>query len=396
MSFLYNIFIIVYKFGIGILSVFDEKTKQIVTAQKDLKTRIYNATKNHENIVWFHASSLGEFEQGKSVIKLYRNENPTHKILLTFYSPSGYNIVKNNEIADWVFYLPHDTKRNAVFMYENVNPIKVIFIKYEFWFNYIQTLYKQKIPIYFISVVLRKEQYFFKIYGRWFAKQLQKVDHFFVQDTNTSDLLKSININDVTVCGDSRFDTVISNSEETFESKIIEKFCNKQQVLIAGSAWGKDIDLLKNIPEGINYKIIIAPHELNQIDKLKKLKNSVLLSEINDVNVTDKKILIIDKIGVLSKIYRFADIAYIGGGFGKGIHNCLEAAVYNIPILFGPNHHNFIEATDLISIGIAKEVNSSESLIKEIKYLREINVKPLTEKYFKEKSGSSKYIVKHI
>ena len=194
--------------------------------------KIQSSTNGGGDIVWFHASSLGEFEQGKSVIKIYKQKNPNHKILLSFYSPSGYNNMKDSELADWVFYLPHDTKKNAKFIAQNIKPIKVIFIKYEFWFNYIQELSKEDIPVYFISSIFRKEQYFFKFYGKWFARQLQKISYFFVQNTESEKLLKSIDINHVKVVGDSRFETVLDNTRQEYSSKIIQEFCKNNKIII--------------------------------------------------------------------------------------------------------------------------------------------------------------------
>ena len=389
MRFTYNTLIAIYQIGIWVYSFFDNKANDIIKGQRDLIKKIKKETKDHHNIVHFHASSLGEFEQGKSVIKEYKKKYPNHKILLTFYSPSGYNIIKNSPIADWVFYLPHDTKKNAIFFSEVIKPIKVIFIKYEFWFNYIIEYNKQNIPIYFISTTFRKNQYFFKWYGKWFAKQLRKVNQFYVQNTTTIELLKSIKITQTTVCGDSRFDTVIENSNQEYKNEIIEKFCNKKKVLVAGSTWKKDEEILNNICELLNYKLIIAPHEMNSISELKKLPNSILLSESSSSNISTKNILIIDQIGILSKIYKYANITYVGGGFGKGIHNTLEAAVYNKGVIIGPNYHKFEEAKEMISLGIIKSISTNKELITSIQYFEKQDIEEKTTPYFKSKSGAA-------
>ena len=389
MRFTYNTLIAIYQIGIWVYSFFDNKANDIIKGQRDLIKKIKKETKDHNNIVHFHASSLGEFEQGKSVIKEYKKKYPNHKILLTFYSPSGYNIIKNSPIADWVFYLPHDTKKNAIFFSEVIKPIKVIFIKYEFWFNYIIEYNKQNIPIYFISTTFRKNQYFFKWYGKWFAKQLRKVNQFYVQSTTTIELLKSIKITQATVCGDSRFDTVIENSNQEYKNEIIEKFCNKKKVLVAGSTWEKDEEILNNICELLNYKLIIAPHEMNSISELKKLPNSILLSESSSSNISTKNILIIDQIGILSKIYKYANITYVGGGFGKGIHNTLEAAVYNKGVIIGPNYHKFEEAKEMISLGIIKSISTNKELITSIQYFEKQDIEEKTTPYFKSKSGAA-------
>ena len=392
MNFFYNIFILLYKIALWCFSLFNNKAKEIVKNQINLIQKIQSATKGEKNIVWFHAASLGEFEQGKSVIKIYKQKNPNHKILLSFYSPSGYNNIKDSELADWVFYLPHDTKKNAKFIAKNINPIKVIFIKSEFWFNYIQELYKENIPIYFISSIFRKEHYFFKLYGKWFAKQLQKVSYFFVQNTESEKLLNSIDIKNVKVVGDSRCETVLDNSRQEYTNKIVQEFCKNSKILIAGSTWKNDLNLFENL----DYKIIIAPHELDHLEKIKKINNSVLLSDCEIVNCSKYDVLIIDKIGILSKIYRYADIAYIGGGFGKGIHNCLEAAVYNIPIIFGPNYHKFQEAKDFISLGIAKSVNNSDEFRNSISNFEKLDIKQISVDYFKNKIGGAEIITQHI
>jgi 3-deoxy-D-manno-octulosonic-acid transferase len=407
MNFFYNIFILLYKITLWCLSLFNNKAKDIVKNQKNLIQKIQSSTNGERNIVWFHAASLGEFEQGKSVIKIYKQKNPNHKILLSFYSPSGYNNMKNSELADWVFYLPHDTRENAKFIAKNIKPLKVIFIKYEFWFNYIREMKKENIPVYFIASIFRKEQYFFKFYGKWFARQLQKVSYFFVQNTESEKLLKSIDINNVKVIGDSRFETVLDNARKEYTNRIIQEFCKNSKILIAGSTWKNDLNLFEIFDELhllfdlLDYKIIIAPHELDHLGKIqgigKKAKlNSVLLSncKISDCNNFD--ILIIDEIGILSKIYRYADIAYIGGGFGKGIHNCLEAAVYNIPIVFGPNYHKFQEAKDFISLGIAKSVNNSDEFRNSISNFEKLDIKQISVDYFKNKIGVAEIITQHI
>jgi len=392
MNFFYNIFILLYKIALWCFSLFNTKAKEIVKNQRNLIQKIQSSTKGEKNIIWFHAASLGEFEQGKSVMKIYKQKNPNHKILLSFYSPSGYNNIKDSELADWVFYLPHDTRKNAKFIAQNIKPIKVIFIKYEFWFNYIQELSKENIPVYFISSIFRKEQYFFKFYGKWFARQLQKVSYFFVQNTESEKLLKSIDINNVKVVGDSRFETVLDNAREEYTNKIIQKFCKNNKILIAGSTWVNDLNLFENL----DYKIIIAPHELDYLDKIKEINNSILLSDCEIANCSKYDVLIINEIGILSKIYRYANIAYIGGGFGKGIHNCLEAAVYNIPIIFGPNYHKFQEAKDFISLGIAKSINNSDEFRNAISNFEKLNIKQISADYFKNKIGGSEIITQHI
>ncbi len=392
MKFLYKIFILFYSIGIKIYSVFNKKAKQIVIGQKDILNKIYSETKESTDIVWFHAASLGEYEQGKSVILSYKKKNPSHKILLTFYSPSGYDAVKKNHIVDWIFYLPHDTKNNARFIACTVKPIKVVFIKYEFWFHYIQELYQQKIPIYFMSCKFRKNQYFFRFYGKWFAKQLRKVSHFFVQDMESEHLLKSIKIKNISISGDSRFDTVFSNSKTDFSDKRIESFIQKEKVIILGSVWKEDLKLFNDFNILPDYKIIIAPHEIDKISTYQQLSNSILLSKSDSKKISNYRILIIDKIGILSKAYRYADIAYIGGGFGKGIHNTLEAAIYNIPVVHGPNYYKFTEAKELLSLGLSHYIKNTEELISSVKYFENTEIKQKSREYIESKLGAARKI----
>ena len=403
MNFLYNIFILLYKIALWCFSLFNTKAKEIVKNQRNLIQKIQSDTKGEKNIVWFHAASLGELEQGKSVIKIYKQKNPNHKILLSFYSPSGYNNIKDSELADWVFYLPHDTKKNAKFIAKNIKPLKVIFIKYEFWFNYIQELKKENIPIYFISSIFRKEHYFFKFYGKWFSKQLQNISYFFVQNTESEKLLNSIDIKNVKVVGDSRCETVLDNSRQEYTNKIVQEFCKNRKILIAGSTWINDLNLFDDILlfeiGYLDYRIIIAPHELDHLEKIKDHFSDVRLSLLSDCEIANCRkydVLIIDEIGILSKIYRYADIAYIGGGFGKGIHNCLEAAVYNIPVIFGPNYHKFHEAKDLISLGIAKSVSNSDEFTDAIESFDKLDINQISSGYFKNKIGAVEIITQHI
>jgi len=395
MRILYSILIYIFKIALKIYSIFNKKAKQINLGQKNLLKKILTETKNKSNIVWFHAASLGEFEQAKYLIVSYKEKNPNHKILLTFFSPSGYNFMKNSDIADWVFYMPYDTLKNAKMFVENINIIKAIFIKSEFWFNYLQHLHINKIPIYFISCKFRKEQYFFKFYGSWFAKQLKKITIIFVQDNESSALLKSININTI-ISGDSRFDTVIQSSKKEFNNPIIEAFVKNKKVILLGSVYKKDLRLINKNKFFKDFKIIIVPHELSQINFFKSLTNSILLSKASTKNISNYRVLIINKIGILSRLYRYADINYVGGGFNNGIHNILEPAVYNKPVLFGPNFHKFNEAHELIDNNLALSIKDTNEFISAIKYFEYKDITQTSKKYFISKKGASKIIVNKI
>ena len=350
--------------------------------------------KRNQDIVWFHCASLGEFEQGKPIIEGYKIKHPTHKILLTFFSPSGYEIRKNYDEVDWVFYLPADTKKNAKKFINIVNPIKVIFIKYEFWFNYMAECKKQNIPFYSVSSIFRKEQSFFKY--DWFAKQLNNVSHFFVQDNNSKELLQKIGFSNCTVAGDTRFDSVISNTQNAISIPLIEKFSENKTTIICGSTWPKDEALLaKYIKENPNYKYIIAPHEMHHISELKKQTNALLFSKADSTNISNSNVLIIDSIGILSNIYKYGDLAYIGGGFGSGIHNILEAVAYGLPVVFGPNYQKFNEATELINKKGAISISNYTELTSAIHDLSTFD-KNIAINYIQENSGATTKILNSI
>ena len=391
---LYNISIHLFSFSVFILSFFIPKIRKIHKGQKNILFNIKSEIQNNKNIVCFHCASLGEFEQARNVILEYKVKNPHHKILITFFSPSGFEIVRHFGIADWVFYLPFDTRKNAKKFIESVQPIKMIFVKSEFWFNYIIELKKKNIPTFFISSSFRKNQYFFKFYGKWFSNKLKSITHFFVQNTESETLLNKIGIHKVSISGDSRFDTVKRNSQEIFSNTIIEEFTKNKKTIIAGSTWEKDEQLIFELSDAkTNYNFIIAPHEIGNCKSLLKNENIILLSSSTLENIKNKKILIIDCIGILSKIYRYANFSYIGGGFGKGIHNTLEASVYNIPVIFGPNYHNFPEAKELINLGIAKTINTSDELINAINHFENRDVSEICKNYFQKKIGATEKII---
>ena len=344
MNIAYNICIQFYYCIIYLTSIFSNKSKLWIKGRRNIFSDL-EKLRDEKNIVWFHCSSLGEFEQGRSVIELYKQKKPNHKLLLTFFSPSGFEACKNYKVVDWVFYLPLDTKFNAKNFVEIINPIKVIFIKYDFWFNYISEVYNKGISLYFISSIFRKDQIFLKFY--WLAKQLKKVTHFFVQDDISRALLRSIGINNVTVSGDSRFDTVIKRSNSSKGNFVISDLVKGLPTIIFGSTWSKDEDIISRfIKNNSQYNYIIAPHEIenDKIISLQKKTGALLYSRLEKNSIKSSNIIIIDNIGLLSSIYQYADIAYVGGGFGKGIHNILEPASYGLPIIFGPNYFKFKEA----------------------------------------------------
>jgi len=394
MSFLYNISIQIFVISIYISSLFNVKAKLWVKGRKHIFKQLSGAIKEEQNIVWFHCASLGEFEQGKPIIEAYKQKYPKHKILLTFFSPSGYEICKNYKGADWVFYLPADTKANAKRFISIVKPIKVVFVKYEFWLNYMAELKKQNIPFYSVSAIFRDGQAFFKY--KWWAKQLKNVTHFFVQDKNSTELLKSIGFNNTTISGDSRFDSVIANTQNPVRVPLIETFSKSKPTIICGSTWPKDEALLaKYINENPNYNYIIAPHELQHINALQKHTDALFYSKANEKNIMMTNVLVIDSIGILSNIYQYGKFAYIGGGFGVGIHNILEAVAFGLPIIFGPNYQKFNEATELIKQQGAISISNYKELNSAIDSLRTFD-KSIAINYIQKNSGATAKILDSI
>ena len=394
MNTLYNISIWIFSTAINIASLFNPKAKQWIKGRKGIFQKLAGATKDNKDIVWFHCASLGEFEQGKPIIEGYKIKHPTHKILLTFFSPSGYEIRKNYDEVDWVFYLPADTKKNAKKFINIVNPIKVIFIKYEFWFNYMAECKKQNIPFYSLSSIFRKEQSFFKY--DFFAQQLNNVSHFFVQDNNSKELLQKIGFSNCTVAGDTRFDSVINNTQNAISIPLIEKFSENKTTIICGSTWPKDEVLLaKYIKENPNYKYIIAPHEMQHINELKKQTNALLFSKVDSTNISNSNVLIIDSIGILSNIYKYGNLAYIGGGFGSGIHNILEAVAYGLPVVFGPNYQKFNEATELIKQKGAISISNYTELTSAVNFFSAFD-KSIATEYIQENSGATDAILNQL
>ena len=354
-----------YTFGIALYALvarliapFHKKAGLMTKGQRQTFDILKEKRIPEAEYIWFHASSLGEFEQGRPVIEQIRKKFPQYKIILTFFSPSGYKVRKNYEGADIVCYLPFDLPRNVERFLNIVQPKMTIFIKYEFWMNYLCNCKKRNIPTYIISAVFRSNQIFFRWYGKDYRKVLHTYKWLFVQEQSSLELLKKYNINNVSVSGDTRFDRVYSIYEQHKDIPIVENFVRNSDdfVLVAGSSWSQDedifIDYFNNHSE---MKLIIAPHEIHEErlqSILSKIKRSAIrYSSATEENITGKDCLIIDCIGMLSSIYKYGNMAYIGGGFGAGIHNILEAAVYGIPVVFGMNYQKFKEAHGIIAAG---------------------------------------------
>ncbi len=408
MILLYKTGIFFYTLFIRLASPFNEKARLWANGRKSWKKHLAQKIDNSQSYIWFHCASLGEFEQGRPVIEEIKKQFPEYKILLTFFSPSGYEIRKNYDLADVVAYLPADTKSNAQAFFDIVRPEKIFFVKYEFWYFYISECQKRRIPLYVISAIFRKKQIFFKSteWGKWYRKILSSVTHFFVQNETSAELLTSVNISNYTIAGDTRFDRVASIAKGSKEIPIVEKFKGKSSLVIAGSTWKPDEEILVEfINQNQETKFIIAPHEVSQtnINRLQQLlkTRAVLFSKIENIEIENYQVLIIDSIGILSSLYRYGNIAYIGGGFGVGIHNILEAATFGLPVIFGPNYKKFKEAVDLteqggaFSISEKKDLNHTLSaLLNETDTLKKAS--ETSKNYVEKNVGATKLILKKV
>lgn len=369
MLFLYNLVISIAGFFLKIIALFSPKIKLFVEGRKNVFTILEEKIKPTDKTIWFHSASLGEYEQGLPVIEKIKEKYPSHKIIVTFFSPSGYEVRKNNTVADITIYLPLDTKKNAKCFLKLVHPEMVFFIKYEFWLNYLKELKTNKIPVYLISGIFRDNQMFFKWYGGFYRKALDTFTYFFVQNESSKEKIEAIGFHNVIVSGDTRFDRVNAILERDNSLDFIQTFKNNQTTIIIGSSWPKDESLLINYinQASENIKFIIAPHNIkaDQISNLKSqiTKSTLLFSEKENKNPADYNVFIIDTVGILTKIYSYGTIAYVGGGFGNpGIHNILEPAVFGIPIVIGPNYSNFAEATELVNLGGCMVISGLEEL----------------------------------
>ncbi|PAM91883.1 3-deoxy-D-manno-octulosonic acid transferase [Flavobacterium sp. IR1] len=369
MLFLYNLVVSIAGFLIRIIALFSPKIKLFVVGRKNVFTILEDKIKPTDKTIWFHAASLGEYEQGLPVIEKIKEKYPSHKIIVTFFSPSGYEVRKNNTVADVTLYLPLDTKSNAKRFLKLVHPELVFFIKYEFWLNYLKELETSKTPTYLISGIFRDNQMFFKWYGGFYRKALNAFTYFFLQNESSKQKIEALGFNNVIVSGDTRFDRVNAILERDNSLDYIESFKNNQTTIIIGSSWPKDesllIDYINQAPDDV--KFIIAPHNIKgeQISNLRTqiTKSSVLFSEKENQNLKVYNVFIIDTVGILTKIYSYGTIAYVGGGFGNpGVHNILEPATFGIPIIIGPNYSNFAEAVQLVALGGCTVISNKEEL----------------------------------
>lgn len=439
---MYNIAIYIYLIGVAIGSLFNKKIKKMWRGEREAVDLLKEKVDPTAKYVWFHAASLGEFEQGRPLIEQLKATHPEYKILLTFFSPSGYEVRKNYEGADIVCYLPLDTIRNARRFLRAVHPVMAFFIKYEFWYNYLHILRHRGVPVYSVSSIFRPGQVFFKWYGRNYAKVLHCITHFFVQNEVSLQLLKGIGIDEATVVGDTRFDRVLQIKEQSKELPIVEAFkgingkgdtckddlsenackgdlsedackddlsengCKGCKVFVAGSSWQPDEDIfIRFFNDHPDWKLIIAPHVIGEdhlayiLDKLQM--KAVRYTQATEQSAAEARCLIIDCFGLLSTIYRYGEIAYVGGGFGVGIHNVPEAAVWGVPVLFGPNNKRFQEAQDLLACKGSFEVTDYDSfntiisrLISDDKFRHQCG--EASANYVKSRSGATDIIMKSV
>ena len=361
---MYSLAIYIYMLCAGVVSLFNRKARLLIRGHRDT-WRILRSQIGDGRYVWFHAASLGEFEQGRPLMERLRREHPEKRILLTFFSPSGYEVRKNYEGADVVCYLPFDTPLNARKFVRLAKPEMAFFIKYEFWRNYIDVLYHQEIPVYSVSSIFRENQIFFRPYGYKYARVLRRITHLFVQNEASRELLKRLGVTQVSVVGDTRFDRVIDIRRQARELPVAEAATRQGHVIVAGSTWPSDEDIL--IPYFNSHpdcRLILAPHVVSE-DHLREIEQklqrpALRYSQATPESAAKADCLLIDGYGLLSSIYRYATVAYVGGGFGVGIHNVPEAAVYGVPVFFGPNNRKFREARELIEAGGCFEIHSAD------------------------------------
>jgi len=405
---IYDLIIRLYYLAILLAFPFNSKARDWVRGRSDWEQELRKKIQPGDHVIWFHASSLGEFEQGRPVIESWRKEKPSHKILLTFFSPSGYNhINKSYEGVDYVHYIPFDTRRNARSFIDIVKPELVVFVKYEFWYHLLSEAKKIGSKIILVSAIFRAKQLFFKFYGKWYRKLLYLFDHIFVQDEISVDLLMQLGGLSVSISGDTRFDRVVQIAEKESKIDIAREFSENRFTYVFGSTWSKDEDII--IPYINDSKsdscFILAPHEISEAH-IKNLINRLhkrvaLFSLAYGKSLSEAKVLIIDNIGMLSKLYRYGKVAYVGGGFRKGIHNILEPAVYGMPVVFGPRYHKFREAVQLIREGGAFSVSNYDELKNILDKLREEKsvldvASGATRKFVQSNLGATQAIIEYL
>jgi 3-deoxy-D-manno-octulosonic-acid transferase len=407
MRLLYDIGVRGYKLLIRLASLRSEKARKWLDGRRNIFSRMKEELPSDKPIYWFHVASLGEFEQGRPVIEAIRKKEPDVKILLTFFSPSGYEVRKNYEFADYVYYLPLDTPYNVKRFLDIVNPEMAFFVKYEFWYHYLTALKKREIPTYIFSAIFRPSQIFFKPWGRWYRKALQAYNHIFVQNQESLNLLNKFGFTNVSLSGDTRFDRVGQIADAAPRLAVLDEFANGKKLVIAGSTWKADETLLLEYINSSEHpvKYVIAPHEVSDksIQRITEAldKKYVRFSTAGNGDLEGADVLILDGYGYLTSVYRYGNLAYIGGGFGSGIHNILEAATFGMPVVFGPNYEKFQEALDLLQKKAAFCIHDYDELKSVMdEYLdddKKLQVTSgLSRDYVSQSRGASDLIVRYI
>lgn len=407
MRILYDIGIGLYGALLRLISPFHPKAKLWVAGRKNILDRLEQSIEKGQKYIWFHFASLGEFEQGRSVLEQIKKSFPQQKIVITFFSPSGYEIRKNTALADYVCYLPEDTASNARRFIALFQPQFAVFTKYEYWYYYFKELNKKEVPLLMISAIFREEQIFFRFYGSFFRRILKNVSYFFTQNIESAQMLRWIGVTNAGYAGDTRFDRVIELAKQHEAILEIEQFVNDKLTLVAGSTWLPDEERLARLMNIYpSWKLVLAPHEIHE-DRikvvLKQFPTSLLFSQFSSYSaheIADSQVLIIDNIGMLSSLYYYADIAYVGGGFGAGIHNTLEAATYGVPIIFGPNYARFKEAVDLVTIMAAFSIQKQSELDLVFSELQDLSKRKecgqVAKKYVQQNAGATQIIMKYL
>ncbi len=407
MYLLYNITVYCVGFFLKLIAIFNKKINLFVAGRKEIFSKLQRVISSNDQVIWFHCASLGEFEQGRPIIEKIKSQHPNYKIVLTFFSPSGFEVIKNYTLVDIVTYLPLDTKKNVKKFLQITHPEIAVFIKYEFWPNLLNELKKQKIETILVSGIFRENQAFFKRYGKWMVKSLKAFSHFFVQNEKSKILLRKIGFNNVTISGDTRFDRVFEITKQDNYLDFIEKFKQNKYTLVAGSTWPKDEEFLINYINNhasIDEKFIIAPHNINEkiIENLQRNinKKTILFSKKEYNN--NAQVFIVDTIGILTKIYSHADAAYIGGGFDyEGVHNVLEPATFGIPLCIGPVYKKFQEAVDLVNLQACEVLKTQENFNLHFQLLfTDINYRlkkgKISKNYIYDNTGATKIILEYI
>ena len=405
MQVLYTLGIWFYSLGIRIASLFNEKALQWVKGRLNIFNELEKVFATGERPVWIHCASLGEYEQAKPLIQKIKAEQPDTRILTTFFSPSGYTQGIKDNISDDVFYMPTDLPENAFRFLRIVKPKVAIFVKYEFWYNFMHQLHRNKIPFYYVSAIFRGSQHFFKWYGKWFVRRLKEASHLFVQTDSSKALLESVGIMQVTVCGDTRFDRVKAVAAQAQPFPFMESFRNGKKIIVAGSTWEPDeqllAQLLQKFPE---YKLVVAPHEIIRTPEVKRTFSAyktAQYSTLNEAELPECNVLIIDTIGILSRLYQYSYVSFIGGAFKTGLHNILEAAVYGKPLFFGPHYDHFNEAVNLVALRGAFPVATVNAMADIMQRFEEnpeyyTHVCSICENYVDQNSGACDKIYEQI